>query len=96
MKKILALLLAVIMVLSMAACGTQAPSVEKAPAATEATPAATEATEAIKETEAAGPRVIVDALGREVEIPAEVNRIVAMGDTEAIVDICQAIDKFMK
>lgn len=95
MKKIFALLLAVIMVLSMAACGTQAPSVEKAPAATEATPAATEATEAIKETEAAGPRVIVDALGREVEIPAEVNRIVAIGNAPRLCSHLQLADKFV-
>jgi iron complex transport system substrate-binding protein len=94
MKKILALLLALAMVLSMVACGAKAPEVM--PEATpEATPAAPEVTEAVKETEAAGPRVIVDALGREVEIPAEVNRIVAMGNAPRLCSYLQLADKFV-
>jgi iron complex transport system substrate-binding protein len=94
MKKILALLLALAMVLSMVACGAKAPEVM--PEATpEATPAAPGVTEAVKETEAAGPRVIVDALGREVEIPAEVNRIVAMGNAPRLCSYLQLADKFV-
>ena len=79
MKRLFALLLALAMVLSMAACGAK-----EAPAATEApkveTPAQTEA--APVETEAsaeAGTRIITDRRGRQVEIPNQVNTIVCLG-----------------
>ena len=80
MKKFLSLLLAMLMVLSMAACGTTtAPAETAAPteAATEAvteaaTEAATEATEA-----SAYPMTVVDMAGREVTIEAEPQKIVS-------------------
>lgn len=75
MKKIFALLLALAMVLSMAACGakeptaaTEAPKVE-APAETEAAPV-----ENTPET-----RIVVDVWNREVEIPYEVESIICLG-----------------
>lgn len=75
MKKIFALLLALAMVLSMAACGakeptaaTEAPKME-APAETEAAPV-----ENTPET-----RIVVDVWNREVEIPYEVESIICLG-----------------
>ena len=90
MKKIISLLMVLVMVLSFAACGAK----EDIPAA-EAPKAEVQPTEAAAETEAAGPRVIVDALGREVEIPAEVNRIVAMGNAPRLCSYLQLADKFV-
>ena len=86
-KKWLALLLAAVMVAALlSGCGNSAP----APAATEAPaaePAAAEAPAAAEPApeEAAGPRTIVDALGREVEIPAEVGKIVALSNTPRMI-----------
>ena len=78
MKKIIALLLTTIMILSLAACGAknEAPATEApaAPAETAAPVAETEAAEATPET-----RMITDRRGREVEIPYEVNTIVCLG-----------------
>lgn len=75
MKKIFALLLALAMILSMAACGakeptaaTEAPKVE-ASAQTEAAPV-----ENTPET-----RIVVDVWNREVEIPYEVESIICLG-----------------
>lgn len=72
MKKRISFLLVLAMVLTMAACGNTA----KAPT-TEASSAAAETlglTEAAPES-----RVIADAAGRTVEIPAEVNQVVCVG-----------------
>ena len=72
MKKRISFLLVLAMVLTMAACGNTA----KAPT-TEASSAAAETlglTEAAPES-----RVIMDAAGRTVEIPAEVNQVVCVG-----------------
>lgn len=92
MKKIFAALMALVMVLSLAACGAK----EEVPATTGASEQSAEAAaEAAKETEPSGPRVIVDALGREVEIPAEVNRIVAMGNAPRLCSYLQLADKFV-
>ena len=88
MKKIISLLLALVMVLSLVACGAKEEAA--APAATEAAPAATEAateaiTEAAPEEETVDPNgthIVVDDLGREVEIPNTVERIAALGQTQ--------------
>lgn len=72
MKKRISFLLVLAMVLTMAACGNTA----NAPT-TEASSAASETlglTEAAPES-----RVIMDAAGRTVEIPAEVNQVVCVG-----------------
>ena len=95
-RKIFILLLTVLaMVLSLAACGAK-----EAPAVTEVAKAETQqsgevAAEATEETETSGSRVIVDALGREVEVPAEVNRIVAMGNAPRLCAYLQLADKFV-
>lgn len=68
--KIISLLLALVMLLSLCACGgSPAPAESAAPAESE-TPA---------EAPADGTRVIVDANGREVEIPQSVESIVCIG-----------------
>ena len=94
-KRILAAALAVAMLLSLAACGqktgsstapTEAPKATEAAAVTEA-PAATEAaSETVPETEpaAAEARIYTDDAGREVEIPAEISRIVPTGQLAQI------------
>ena len=94
-KKLILLLTVLAMVLSLAACGAK-----EAPAVTEVAKAETQqsgevAAEATEETETSGSRVIVDALGREVEVPAEVNRIVAMGNAPRLCAYLQLADKFV-
>ena len=84
MKKSIALLLALLMVLSMAACGS------KTPAATTASPTSAPETTAAPETttspetdvttEAAPTsRIIVDSMNREVEAPAAAPTIICVG-----------------
>ena len=90
MKKLIALLLALAMMLSLAACGAQQPDPTDAPVVTEAP------TEATPETEAAPTTVIfTDDLGREVEVPAEISRIVSTGPLAQIVLYAIAPDMFV-
>ena len=80
MKKTLALLLALLMLFSLAACGTAEPT--PAPAVTEQ-PAATEApVEAPAEEPAAETVIFTDSSGREIELPANITKI-APGGTVA-------------
>ena len=72
MKKFLSLLLAVLMVLSMAACGATNAPAETAASTEAATEIATEATEA-----SVYPMTVTDMAGREVTIEAEPQRIVS-------------------
>ncbi len=84
--RILALLLAIVAMLSFAACGNTGKQEAPAPAAAE--PAAEEAQAPVEEApaaeetpeEAPKTRVITDMLGREVEIPTEVKTIVPIED----------------
>ena len=94
MKKLLVLLLALIMVLSLAACGAKQSNPTDAP--TDA-PVVTEApTEATPETEAAPTTVVfTDDLGREVELPADITRIVSTGPLAQIVLYAIAPDMFV-
>ena len=90
MKKLIALLLALAMVLSLAACGTQQPDPTEAPVVTE-TP-----TEVTPETEAAPTTVVfTDDLGREVELPATIERIVPTGPLSQIILYAIAPDMFV-
>ena len=79
MKKFLSLLLAVLMVLSMAACGATNAPAETAASTEAATEIATEATEAATEATEASvyPMTVTDMAGREVTIEAEPQRIVS-------------------
>ena len=73
MKRVLSMLLAFAMVLSLCACGQQT-------AKTTGTP-----TDVAGTSETSKTRVVTDALGREVEIPAEVNKIVALSNVPRMV-----------
>ena len=91
MKKIIAALLALVLTVSLAACGAA-----ETPTATAAPKEEIKVTEAaVAETEASGTRTVVDALGRTVEIPAEVTRIVALGNAPRLCSYLQLADKFV-
>ena len=95
-RKIFILLLTVLaMVLSLAACGAKETPAVTEVAKAEAQQSGEVAAEATEETETSGPRIVVDALGREVEVPAEVNRIVAMGNAPRLCAYLQLADKFV-
>ncbi len=71
LKKAIALLLALAMVFALAACGKQQDANDKTDDSADTTEPAT--------------RVITDALGRQVEIPAEVKKIVPLGNTPRMI-----------
>ena len=73
MKKILALLLTMLMLLSFAACGAEKPA-EAAPQPAESAPA-----ETLEAPETPAIRTVTDAIGRTVELPAAVERAVCVG-----------------
>ena len=82
MKKTLALLLAMVMLFSLAACGAAEPApAEPAPAATEE-PAATEAP---AEEPAAETVMFTDSCGREVELPANITKIAPSGTVATMI-----------
>lgn len=73
-KKIIALLLAAVLLLTLTACGKAAPeAAQTVPQETQAAPAQPTA-----ESEQSNTRTVVDGAGREVEIPANVERIVCL------------------
>ena len=86
MKKTLALLLALVMLFSLAACGAAEPTpAESAPAATEE-PAATEApAEEPAEEPAAETVMFTDSCGREVELPANITKIAPSGTVATMI-----------
>lgn len=86
MKKTLALLLALVMLFSLAACGAAEPApAEPAPAATEE-PAATEApAEEPAEEPAAETVMFTDSCGREVELPANITKIAPSGTVATMI-----------
>lgn len=71
LKKVIALLLALAMVFALAACGKQQDANDKTDDSADTTEPTT--------------RVITDALGRQVEIPAEVKKIVPLGNTPRMI-----------
>lgn len=79
-RKTLAMLLALAMMLALCACGAQA---QPAPAQTEA-PA--------EQTEAAF-RTVTDAVGRTVEVPVTIERIVPLGNTPRMISYLGLADK---
>ena len=86
MKKTLALLLALVMLFSLAACGAAEPApAEPAPAATEE-PAATEVpAEEPAEEPAAETVMFTDSCGREVELPANITKIAPSGTVATMI-----------
>ena len=89
MKKTLALLLALLMLFSLAACGTAEPT--PAPAVTEQ-PAATEAP---AEESAAETVIFTDSSGREVELPANITKIAPGGTVATMILAAFAPEKLV-
>ena len=80
MKKLVALLLTVGMVLSLAACGAKTDQTQD-----------TDQTQNAEQT--AQTRTITDALGREVELPEKIERIVPLGNTPRMITYLGLADK---
>lgn len=92
--RVISIILAICLLTAVfAGCGSQ-PKADSKPAATEApaqdTAPAAEATE-----EAPSTRIITDGLGRQVEVPAEINRIVTLGNASRMVTYLQLADKMV-
>lgn len=97
MKKTIAALLALVMLLSLAACGTAepAPAATEAPAVTEE-PAATEApAEEPAEEPAAETITFTDSSGREVELPANITKIAPSGPVATMILAAFAPEKLV-
>ena len=97
MKKTIAALLALVMLLSLAACGTAepAPAATEAPAVTEK-PAATEApAEEPAEEPAAETITFTDSSGREVELPANITKIAPSGPVATMILAAFAPEKLV-
>lgn len=97
MKKTIAALLALVMLLSLAACGTAepAPAATEAPAVTEK-PAATEAPAEEPAEEAAAETItFTDSSGREVELPASITKIAPSGPVATMILAAFAPEKLV-
>lgn len=96
MKKLLALLLAAVMVFSLAACGaeTPAPAATEAPAVTEA-PAETETPADPTEESAAETVSFTDSTGRAVELPASITKIAPSGPVATMILAAFAPEKLV-
>ncbi len=96
MKKLLALLLAAVMVFSLAACGaeTPAPAATEAPAVTEA-PAETETPADPTEESAAETVSFTDSTGRTVELPANITKIAPSGPVATMILAAFAPEKLV-
>lgn len=96
MKKLLALLLAAVMVFSLAACGaeTPAPAAAEAPAVTEA-PAETETPADPTEESAAETVSFTDSTGRAVELPANITKIAPSGPVATMILAAFAPEKLV-
>ena len=82
MKKLIALLLATAMLFCMAACGkNNDANNDKVQSGTQQTPD----NEQALNTDEPKTRIVTDALGREVEIPAKVESIVPLGNTPRMI-----------
>ncbi len=84
MKKIIAMLLAMIMLFAMTACGAEknTPPQDSAKPTLSGQPAESEQPSDTGEPET---RIVTDAVGREVEIPANVKTIVPLGNTPRMI-----------
>ena len=77
MKKFIVLLLSILMVLSMVACGTQNPTTPNDSNASKPIDTAQNGEDDAGKEPAT--RIVVDMLGREVEIPTKINSIICTG-----------------
>ena len=96
MKKLLALLLAAVMVFSLAACGAEppAPAATEAPAVTEA-PAETETPADPTEESTAETVSFTDSTGRAVELPANITKIAPSGPVATMILAAFAPEKLV-
>ena len=89
MKKTIAFLLALVMLLTMAACSAkkenQTPAEKQDTQADAPAQEQTTQPEQPEQPEEAATCTVTDALGREVEIPAEVTSIVPLGNTPRMI-----------
>lgn len=94
MKRILTLLLAAIMVLGLAACGTKTPAETKP---TETQPVTTEATTEASTEAATEPqfRTVTDLQGRTVEVPYHVETVAALGSAARMLTYAGCADKIV-
>ena len=88
MKKMISLLLALAMLFSLTACGIQEEA-KKPQVSPEAAP------EVAPEAATPDTRIVVDGLGREVEIPHTVETIVPLGNAARLCSYLQVQDKFV-
>lgn len=88
MKRLASLLLAFIMLFALCACGS---------ASQPASAATTETTAEPTEEPAAGPetRIVVDGLGREIEVPAKIETIVTLGNASRMATYLGLADKMI-
>ncbi|MCR5663457.1 MAG: ABC transporter substrate-binding protein [Oscillospiraceae bacterium] len=97
MKKLTALLLAVLMLLALAACGAQpggAPADAGQPGGAGQENAGGSQQTGTGDPEAST-RVIIDGLGREVEVPTHIERIVTLGNATRMATYLQLTDKLV-
>lgn len=96
MKKVISLLLAMVMVFGLAACGSKQPAATTEAPTTEApTTQATEADAATTEETTPATRIIVDAQGREVEVPGVVEKVAALGSASRMMTYAGCADKIV-
>ena len=102
MKKMIALLLAVVMVFSLCACGasTDNSSTDTTPAQSGTEQQSTEEKESSTDAEEGGEsggetRIITDMLGREVEIPAVVTSYAANSNEPYLLSYADAVEGYM-
>lgn len=95
MKKTIAFLLAALMLLGLCACNSATPETTQAPdeSQTQDSTAPAQGTESTEDTNQATTQIVVDSLGREVEVPLEVNRIVALSNVPRMVVFLGLADK---
>ena len=92
MKRVLFLLLALVLVLSLAACSAAKPETTQNPAAS-SEPAELASTE--PSTAEPATRVFTDSLGREVEVPTSITKLAVSGPLAQIVLFALCPDKLV-
>lgn len=83
MKRFIAMLLAIMMIFALVACGNQTNTAEESAGQTDP-PASNEENQPVNQDETIEPRIITDALGRQVEVPANIERIAALGNAQRL------------
>lgn len=84
-KRILSLLLSFALILGLTACGSAKPAQTTAPTEVPTEAPREEAPQVTQAAEAPAPVLFTDACGREVELPAEITRVVPSGPVSQII-----------